>query len=201
MRRRNPGRCGHARLSRRDARRLRAPRRRRRLSKATRPGARNISSSSIATSRAASAAFSTIISTAPATPKTPAGTPISPSRATSARAFIDVYSRHRAGEFRQALDGGRPRGTAGAARALCRVQPALRPRHDFRAEDRRQRRTRSCRRCLRQSGGLEGRPPQLARFLPRRRYCPFSPRTNASSTCGWRTGSPDSSGSRFCSET
>ena len=42
---------------------------------------------------------------------------------------------------------------------------------------------------------------QQAISLLRKRYSPLSVRTNISSTCGWRTGSPDSSGSRFCSET
>ena len=37
-----------------------------------------------------------------------------------------------------ALDRGRPRGAAHPARPLCGVQPALRPRHHFRLEDRRQ---------------------------------------------------------------
>ncbi len=52
-------------------------------------------------------------------------------------------------QLRQALDRGRARGATGPARPLCRVQPALRPRHGVRVEDRRQRRPRSCRRCRR----------------------------------------------------
>ena len=42
---------------------------------------------------------------------------------------------------------------------------------------------------------------QQAISLLRKRYSPFSVRTNISSTCGWLTGSPDSSGNRFCSDT
>ena len=38
-------------------------------------------------------------------------------------------SADRAAQRRDALDGGRPRGTAHPPRALCGVQPALRPRH------------------------------------------------------------------------
>ena len=47
-------------------------------------------------------------------------------------------SRTGPAQFRHALDRGRPRGTADPARPLCRIQPALRPRHHLRAEDRRQ---------------------------------------------------------------
>ena len=55
-------------------------------------GATSISISSIATSRAGSAASSSIISTARATPAIPHSTPISPSCATLARASSAVYS-------------------------------------------------------------------------------------------------------------
>ena len=47
-------------------------------------------------------------------------------------------SRAGAAQFRDALERGRARGTARAARPLCRVQPALRPRHDLRPAHRRQ---------------------------------------------------------------
>src|ERR1700739_2997014 len=36
------------------------------------------------------------------------------------------------------MERGRPRGAIDPARPLCRIQPALRPRHHLRAEDRRQ---------------------------------------------------------------
>ena len=42
---------------------------------------------------------------------------------------------------------------------------------------------------------------QLRRERPRTQYLPSSVRSKASLTCGWRTGSPDSSDMRFCSET
>ncbi len=53
------------------------------------------------------------------------------------------------------LDRSRPRGTTGSPRPLCRVQPALRPRHDFRPEDRRQCRSRSSPRCRPWCAGRE----------------------------------------------
>jgi len=56
------------------------------------------------------------------------------------KAFLDVYPRIAAGPHGRGLDRRRPRGAAGAPRPLRRVQPALRPRHPVRAEDRRQRR-------------------------------------------------------------
>ena len=56
------------------------------------------------------------------------------------RSFLVVYRASGAPQFQRELDRGRPRGAAGPPRPLCRVQPALRPRHDLRAEDRRQRR-------------------------------------------------------------
>ena len=132
------GRSRRDRLSRGDARVLRAPRRRSPTPDATKPGATNISFSSIATSRAGSAAFSSTGSTARATPKIPRSTPTSPSCATSARAsspFIREIVRRERGD---ALERGRAGGAARPPRPLCRVQPALRPRHDFRLEDRRQ---------------------------------------------------------------
>ena len=65
------------------------------------------------------------------------------------RAFLDDLSRTGAAEFRHAVDRSRARGATGAARPLCRVQPAVRPRHRVRAAHRRQRRIRSCPRCRR----------------------------------------------------
>ena len=53
-------------------------------------------------------------------------------------AFLDVYPQIVAPPHGRALDRGRARGTAGPPRPLCRVQPALRPRHHVRPEDRRQ---------------------------------------------------------------
>ena len=47
-------------------------------------------------------------------------------------------SRAGARKFRHAVERGRARGATGAARPLCRVQPALRPRHHLRAAHRRQ---------------------------------------------------------------
>ncbi len=47
-------------------------------------------------------------------------------------------SEDRAGELCEGLDRRRPRRTMRAARALRRIQPALRPRHDLRPQDRRQ---------------------------------------------------------------
>jgi coproporphyrinogen III oxidase len=54
------------------------------------------------------------------------------------KAFLEIYPGAGAPPHGRGLDGGRARAAAGAARALCRVQPALRPRHDVRPEDRRQ---------------------------------------------------------------
>ena len=53
-------------------------------------------------------------------------------------AFLNVYPAIVRKQFRHALDRRRPRGAADPARALCRVQPALRSRHDLRPQDRRQ---------------------------------------------------------------
>ena len=54
------------------------------------------------------------------------------------RAFAENLSRAGAAQFRDALERGRARGAAGAARPLCRVQPAVRPRHHLRPAHRRQ---------------------------------------------------------------
>ncbi len=54
------------------------------------------------------------------------------------RAFLSDLSRAGAEEFRDTLERGRARGAARAPRPLCRVQPALRPRHHLRAAHRRQ---------------------------------------------------------------
>ena len=56
------------------------------------------------------------------------------------RAFATSIQSSSARNFDDELDRRRPRGTADPPRPLCRVQPALRPRHDLRAENRRQRR-------------------------------------------------------------
>ena len=56
------------------------------------------------------------------------------------RSFLSIYDALVRAELRQGLDRRRPRGAACPPRPLCRVQPALRPRHDLRPEDRRQRR-------------------------------------------------------------
>ena len=49
-------------------------------------------------------------------------------------------SEARPPQLRDAVDRGRPRGAARPPRPLRRVQPPLRPRHDLRPQDRRQRR-------------------------------------------------------------
>ena len=54
------------------------------------------------------------------------------------RAFLKIYPELVRRNFANALDRGRARGAAGAPRPLCRVQPALRPRHDLRPAHRRQ---------------------------------------------------------------
>ena len=50
-------------------------------------------------------------------------------------------TRRSCAQLRAALDRGRARGAAGPPRPLRRVQPALRPRHRVRPQDRRQRRS------------------------------------------------------------
>ena len=54
------------------------------------------------------------------------------------RAFLEIYPELVRRNFATPWTRGRARGAAGPPRPLCRVQPALRPRHDLRAEDRRQ---------------------------------------------------------------
>ena len=54
------------------------------------------------------------------------------------RAFLDIYPEIVRRNMADTVDGRRSQGAAHPPRALCRVQPALRPRHDFWAEDRRQ---------------------------------------------------------------
>ncbi len=117
-------------LPRRLQGRLRRPRLQ--LSTASRRGAMSISSSSTGTSRAASAASSSTIST----PET--GTPISPSPRTSAAPSSTSIPTLVRRNFDDALDRRRPQRTAHPPRPLCRVQPALRPRHHLRPQDRRQ---------------------------------------------------------------
>ena len=56
------------------------------------------------------------------------------------RALLKVYPELVRRNFNTPWTSGRPRGATGPPRALCRIQPALRPRHHFRAENRRQRR-------------------------------------------------------------
>ncbi len=68
------------------------------------------------------------------------GTGISPSPAPSAQAFLEIYPRSSAATVAKAWTEGDRDRAAGPARALCRVQPALRPGHDLRPEDRRQHR-------------------------------------------------------------
>src|SRR5262249_1576945 len=50
----------------------------------------------------------------------------------------DDLSRACTAQFWNALECGRSRGAADPTRALCRIQPALRPRHALRPQDRRQ---------------------------------------------------------------
>ena len=54
------------------------------------------------------------------------------------REFLAIYPQLVRRNFTLSLWRGRTRGTARAARALCGIQPALRPRHDFRFAHRRQ---------------------------------------------------------------
>ena len=54
------------------------------------------------------------------------------------RAFLRVYPMLVRGNYRAAVERGRPRGAARPPRPLRRVQPALRPRHRVRSQDRRQ---------------------------------------------------------------
>ncbi len=54
------------------------------------------------------------------------------------RAFLRHLSRTGAQKFRDALERGRARGATDPPRPLCRIQSALRPRHDFRPAHRRQ---------------------------------------------------------------
>ncbi len=54
------------------------------------------------------------------------------------RAFLGIYPELVRRNFATALDRGGARGAARAPRPLCRVQPALRPRHHFRPAHRRQ---------------------------------------------------------------
>ena len=56
------------------------------------------------------------------------------------RAFLRIYPEIVRAQLRAALERGRPRRAARAPRPLRRVQPALRPRHGVRPQDRRQRR-------------------------------------------------------------
>ena len=55
------------------------------------------------------------------------------------RAFLKIYPELVRRNFDDAVDAGRPRGATDPPRTLCRVQPAVRPRHGVRPEDRRQR--------------------------------------------------------------
>ena len=127
----HPGRSRHHRFPRRDAGGLRRACRASRPTRNTSHGATTISGSSTATRCAASAASSTIISTAAT------GRPTSPSRRTSAAPSSNL-SRAGAQELHDAVERGRARAAAGPPRPLCRVQPALRPRHHLRPEHRRQ---------------------------------------------------------------
>ena len=68
----------------------------------------------------------------------PIGTPTSRSRRKSA-GHSGKSIRSWCAEISPAVDRGRPRRAAGPARPLCRIQPALRPWHDFRPAHRRQR--------------------------------------------------------------
>ncbi len=54
------------------------------------------------------------------------------------RAFLDIYPKLVRANFGEAVDRGATRGATGPPRPLCRIQPALRPRHDLRPQDRRQ---------------------------------------------------------------
>ena len=137
--RRSQERSRRDRLSRRDARGLRAPSGRRGRRAIQGLVRRLFLSSSTATSRAASAASSSTTSTAPATRAIQLSKPTSPSCATSARASSPFILRSCARNATKAWSEAERRGTIGPPRPLRRVQPALRPRHDLRPEDGRQR--------------------------------------------------------------
>ena len=80
-------------------------------------------------------------------------------------AFLAVYPADRAPQSRDALDGGRPARAAGPARPLRRVQPALRPRHDLRPQDRRQRRVDPVLDAADGEVALRCAPPHMRRIL------------------------------------
>ena len=100
--------------------------------RASRNGATSISSCRTAATRAASAASSTTIS------KRRLGQATSPSPATSARRSSTSSRASCAGAWTATGPTSERRAPADPARPLCRVQPALRPRHPVRPEDRRQ---------------------------------------------------------------
>ena len=128
-----PGRAGRGRVPRGDASAPATPTTRT-GTPSTRPGATSTSSCRTATSRAGSAASSTT-GTIPAT-----SSATSPSPATWARPSWRSIRRSSAGRMAEPWTRGRARGAAGPPRPLRRVQPALRPRHHVRSEDRRQHR-------------------------------------------------------------
>ena len=82
----------------------------------------------------------TIISTAPATPAIGVRRRLRVQPRRRRDLSFAIYSARSCGATSRAgLERGRARGTTRPARPLRRIQPALRPRHDFRPEDRRQR--------------------------------------------------------------
>ena len=99
--------------------------------RASRPGPTSTSICRIATSIAASAASSSTIwrTTSSATSRSPAR---------SARRSSTIYPRLVQRHMDRAVDRRGARLSAAAPRPLCRVQPALRPRHPVRPQDRRQ---------------------------------------------------------------
>ena len=102
--------------------------------RASRNGATSTSICRIAARRAASAASSTTISTA-ATSRATSPSP-APSARPSSTSIPQIVRRH----MNEPWTAGRARAPAGAPRPLRRVQPAARPRHQVRPDDRRQRR-------------------------------------------------------------
>ena len=109
------------------------------LTRSTRRGATNISSSRTATNRAASEAFSTTAQQRGRSRKLGMGRRFCVHARRRRELRLRLY-RDRAQEFRDALDASRSRRAAHAARTLCRIQPALRPRYGLRPEDGRPRR-------------------------------------------------------------
>ena len=82
------------------------------------------------------------------------------------RAFLDIYPTLVRRNFDDALERSRPRRAAHPPRPLRRVQPALRPRHHVRPQDRRQRRRDPVLDAAAVSGGRNGNSSPDPAVLP-----------------------------------